>query len=58
MIAILEKNHYDKINGDMLYEPAGFALRTKNAGYGAAIYGGVGVLCLGCWAYSAFIKRQ
>jgi hypothetical protein len=57
MIALLEKNKYDKVNGDVLYSPKGMELRAKNAGLGAAIYGGVGVLCLACWGYAAFIKR-
>lgn len=57
MIAILEKNKYDKVNGDALYSPAQFDKATKNAGIGAGIYGGIGLLCLICWGYSAFIKR-
>ena len=58
MIALLEKNKYDKVNGDTLYNPEGFAKRAHNAGYGAVIYAGVGLACLGCWAYAAFVKRQ
>lgn len=58
MVALMERAKYDKVNGDELYTPEEFKKREHAAGYGALIYGGVGVFCVLVWLYGAFVKRQ
>ena len=54
----MEHERYDKVNGDMRYDEESFDKAFKNAWQAVVIYLGIGVLCVSCWAYSRFVKRQ